>query len=136
MAKELKISPRAMRRICHNDLKMSPYKLQKRQLISGETIEKKLARSKLLLKRLKNGTLQNLIFTDEKSFTVQQVHNPQNDRVLAKTLDLIPANTRKVFSTQKPALVIVWTAISEKGKSPPVSAPFGVKINKKLYKRI
>ena len=46
MAKESKISPRTMRRICHNDFKMSPYKLQKRQLISGPTIEKRLARSK------------------------------------------------------------------------------------------
>ena len=79
---------------------------------------KRPARSKLLLKQFKNGTLQNVIFTDEKLFTVQQAHNHQNDRVLAKTFDSIPANTRKVFRTQKPASVIVWTAISEKGKSP------------------
>ena len=115
MEKEFKISPRIMRKICYNDLKMSPYKLQKRQLISGATIEKRLARSKPLLKRLKNGTLQNLIFTDEKLFSVQQAHNHQNDRVLAKTLDSIPVNTRKVFRAQKPALVMAWTAIFEKG---------------------
>ena len=132
MAKESKISPRTMRRICHDDLKMSPYMLQKRQLISGATIEKRLARSKLFLKRLKNGTLQNLIFTDEKLFTVQQEHNHQNDRVLAKTLDSIPSNTRKVFRTQKPASVMMWTAISEKGKSPLVFVNSRVKINKEL----
>ena len=40
MAKESKISPRTMCRICHDDLKMSPYKLQKRQLILKATIEK------------------------------------------------------------------------------------------------
>ena len=79
MAKQSKMSPRTMRRICHDDLKMSPYKLQKRQLILGATIEKRLARSKLLLKQLKNGTLQNLIFTNEKLFTVQQAHNHQNN---------------------------------------------------------
>ena len=88
-----------MHRISHDDLKMSPNKLQKRQLILGATIEKRLARSKLLLKRPKNGMLQNFIFTDEKLSTVQQAHNHQNDRVLAKTLDSIPANTRKVFRT-------------------------------------
>ena len=124
-----------MRRICHNDLKMSPYMLQKRQLISANilVIEKRLAKSKLLLKRLKNGTLQNLSFTDEKLFTVQQAHNHQNDRVLAKTLNSIPANTKKVFRTQKPASVMVWTAISEKGKSSLVFVNSGVKINKELY---
>ena len=77
MAKELKISPRNMRKICHDDFKRSSYKLQKRQLISGATIEKTLARSKLLLKRLKNGTLQNLIVTDEKLFTVQGAQSPK-----------------------------------------------------------
>ena len=64
---------------------------------------------------------------------MQQVHNHQNDQVLAKTLDLIPANTRKVFTTQKPASVMVLTAIFEKGKSPLVFVPSGVKINKELY---
>ena len=49
MAKESKISPKTMHRICYDDLKMSPYKLQKRQLILGATIEKRLAGSKLLL---------------------------------------------------------------------------------------
>ena len=73
------------------------------------------------------------IFTDEKLFTVQQVHNHQNDRVLEKTLDSIPTNTRKVFRTQKPASVMVGTAISEKWKSPLVFVPLGVKINKELY---
>ena len=86
-------------RICHNDLMTPLYKLQKRQLISGPQL-KRLARSKLLSKRLKNGMLQNLIFTDEKLFTVQQALNYQNDQVLAKTLDSIPANTRKVLGTQ------------------------------------
>ena len=110
--------------------KVSPYKLQKKQFVSGATIEKRLARSKLLLKQLKNGMLQNLIFTDKKLFTVQQVHNHQNDRVLTKTLDSILANTRKVFRTQKPASVMVWTAISETEKSPLVFAPSGLKLTK------
>ena len=130
MAKESKISPTTMGRVCSDDLKMSPYKLQKRQLILVATIEKRLARSKLFLKRLKNGTLQNLIFTDEKLFTVQQAHNHQNDRVLVKTLNSISANTRKVFRTQKPASVMVWTAISEKGKSPLVLYRWGLKLTK------
>ena len=67
---------------------------------------------------------------------MQQAHNHQNDRVSAKTLDSIPTNTKKVFKTQKPASVMVWTAISEKGKSLLVFfVPSGVKINKKLYKK-
>ena len=89
--------------------------------------------SHLLMLFAMHGTLQNLIFTDEKLFTVQQAHNHQNDRVLAKTLDSIPANTGKVFRIQKPTSVMVWAAISERGESPLVFVPQGVKINKELY---
>ena len=63
MAKKLKISPRTMHRICHNDLKMSPYKLQKRRLILGPTIEKRLARSKLLTRFLTSTVRQNSSIT-------------------------------------------------------------------------
>ena len=53
---------------------------------------------------------------DEKLFLVQQSHNHQNDSVLARSLVALPGNAEKVFKTQKPALVMVWAAISEKGK--------------------
>ncbi|XP_014788625.1 uncharacterized protein LOC106882455 [Octopus bimaculoides] len=66
MAKEEQTSPRITRRICKSDLKLSPYKLQKRQLLSTPTIEKRL-----LLNSIKDGTLRNIIFSDEKLFSVQ-----------------------------------------------------------------
>ena len=133
MAKEAQTSPRTMRRICKSDLKMSSYKLQKRQLLSTPTIEKRLSRSRLLLNRIKDGTLRNIIFSDEKLFSVQQCHNHQNDRILAKSIEAIPGNAGKVFRTQKPASVMVWAAISERGKTPLVFVPQGIKINKERY---
>uniref|UniRef100_A0A0L8H621 Transposase Tc1-like domain-containing protein n=1 Tax=Octopus bimaculoides TaxID=37653 RepID=A0A0L8H621_OCTBM len=69
MAKKAQTSPRTMRRICKSDLKLSPYKLQKRQLLSTPTNEKRLSRSRLLLNRIKDGTLRNIIFSDEKLFS-------------------------------------------------------------------
>ena len=133
MAKEAKTSPRTIGRICKIDLKMSPYKLQKRQLLSKPTIEKRLTRCKLLLQRIKDGTLPNIIFSDEKLFTVQQSHNHQNDRILSKSIASIPSNAGKVFRSQKPASVMVWAAVSKKGKTPLIFIPQGVKINKERY---
>lgn len=133
LAKEAQTSARTMRRVCENDLQMSPYKLQKRQLLSAPTIEKRLTRSRLLLNRIRDGTLPNIIFSDEKLFSVQQSHNHQNDRVLSRSLEAIPGNAGKVFRTQKPASVMVWAAISESGKSLLVFVPQGVKINKERY---
>lgn len=133
MAREAQTSPRTMGRICRSDLQMSSYKLQKRQLLSAPTIEKRHTRSRLLLNRIREGTLNNIIFTDEKLFSLQQSHNHQNDRIVARSRETIPGNAGKVFRTQKPASVMVWAAISERGKSPLVFVPQGIKINKERY---
>ena len=70
-----------MRRVVESDLKMSPYELQKRQLLSSLTIEKRVTRTRLLLNRIKEGMLPNIIFSDGKLFSVQLSRNHQNDPV-------------------------------------------------------
>ena len=91
---------------------------------------KRLTRSRLLLNHIRDGMLCNNILTDEKLFLVQQSHNHQNDRVLARTLEAIPGNVGKFFGVQKSTSVMIWTAISKRGKSSLVFVPQGVKINK------
>ena len=71
-AKEAKISRTSMQRICKENLKMKPFKLRKQQLLTEKQKEKRLLRSKILLKKIKNYGLPNLIFSDEKLFTIEQ----------------------------------------------------------------
>ena len=52
------------------------------QLLLQTTKAKRLSRTKLLLDKLKDGTQPPVLWTDEKLFTVQAIHNNQNDRVL------------------------------------------------------
>ena len=80
MSKEVQISERFMRKLCENDLNMTSLKIQKKQHLSAATIQERLERSKQLHKRVKAGTLKNLIFSDENLFTVQQTFSHQNDR--------------------------------------------------------
>ena len=77
--------------------------------------------------------LPNLIFSNEKLFTVEAAFNHRNDRVLSKSLQDIPSGLKKVRRTQNPALVMVWAAASSDGKSPLIFIPKGIKINKKVY---
>lgn len=135
LAKEHQTSPMTMHRLCRKDLGMHPYKLQKCQLLSEATKMKRLERSKKLLKRCKDGTLHNIIFSDEKLFTVEAAFNHQNDRILSQSIEAIPIGAKKVRRTQKPASVMVWAAVSSEGKSPLIFVPSGVKINKNLYIR-
>ena len=47
----------------------------------GKTVEKRLARAKVLFSRLEAGTVPNHVFSDEKKFDAQHHVNPHNDRV-------------------------------------------------------
>ena len=76
--------------------------------------------------------LSNLIFSDDKLFTVEAVFNHRNDRVLSKSLQDIPPGLKKV-RTQKPASVMIWAAVSLDGKIPFDFFSYGVKINKEVY---
>ncbi|KAI6650052.1 hypothetical protein LOD99_10524 [Oopsacas minuta] len=83
MALELKISRESVRTIVKSDMGLFPYKKRKVHFISPQIKEKRLARSKALLARLVSFGLDEILFSDEKLFTVEQAYNRQNDRVLS-----------------------------------------------------
>lgn len=133
LAKEHHISVTSMHTVCRKDLGTYPYKLQKCQMLSEITKQKRVQRAKGMLKRHEAGTLRNLVFSDEKLFTVEAAFNHQNDRILAKSMNAIPESMKKVRRSQKPASVMVWAAVSSEGRSPLVFIDKGVKINKEVY---
>ena len=92
-----------------------PYKLQKSQMLSEVTKQKRVQRAKGLLKRHKDGTLKNLVFSNKKIFTVEAAFNHQNDRVQSKSLLAKPEGMKKIHRSQKPASLIVWAALSSEG---------------------
>ena len=49
----------------------------RKELLSAKTVEKRLARARILLSRLEAGMLPNLVFSDKKKFDVQHHVNPQ-----------------------------------------------------------
>ena len=76
---------------------------------------------------------QNVIFSDEKLFTVEAAFSHQNDSVLSKSLQDNPPGLGKVERTQWPASVMVWSAVSSEGYFPLIFVLKGVKINKEVY---
>ena len=133
MAAQLKMSPKSLRTIVRRGLGLSSYKRRKVHLISTLVREKKLSRSKGLLKRFANFGLDQVLFFDEKLFTVEEVSNSQNDRILSQFLSTIPDKFRYVKRVQKPLSVMVWAGVSAVGRTPLVFVPPGVKINALTY---
>ena len=134
MAKEANVSHITIQNVLKKDLKCLPYKKVKKQLLSEATREKRLTRACLLLQCLADYTQPTVLWTDEKLFTVQAVHNAQNDRVWRQSINKIPEKHRISFQRQKPSSVMVWAGVTSSGhKTPLVFIQEGVKINQHIY---
>ncbi|KAI6646849.1 hypothetical protein LOD99_9118 [Oopsacas minuta] len=99
------------------------------QLLSEQNKNKRLQRCKELVSRYKNHAHRDILFSDEKLFTVEQVLNFQNDRILATAKNTLPKSTFQVSRANMPASVMVWGGITFDGRTPLVFIPQGLKIN-------
>ncbi|KAF2344780.1 hypothetical protein FHG87_024464 [Trinorchestia longiramus] len=83
-----------------------------------------------ILNEITQGTLPNLLFTDEKKFDIQQIVNHQNDRVWSSSSSV---ESRIVTKRQNAQSVMVWVAVTATGRSPLVFVPCEVKLNSERY---
>ena len=133
MAIQVGISPRSMRRILKNKLKTKPFKIQKVQDLNDNQKATRMERARQLKSRYGKGELPNIVFTDEKIFTVEQYVNKQNDRIWATGKNEDNADWFRAKRKHSAASVMVWAGICETGRTPLVIVPQGVKINTEAY---
>ncbi|KAL6733493.1 hypothetical protein Aduo_004138 [Ancylostoma duodenale] len=86
MAKEIGVSERSVRRICHKSLGMKSYKRQKCHSLTPAIISKREQRCRNLLCRFSQARCRAIVFSDEKLFTVEAALNHQNDRFIARSI--------------------------------------------------
>lgn len=134
MATKLNISGRTFRRIVSDDLRLRPYKRRKLAGLSADQKQKRLDRCKALLLRHDDEDVENVVFADEKLFMVEEHLNPQNDRIYAAAFEDIPENLRTIEHFQHSSSVMVWGAVSKRGKFPLIFVEKGVKINAQYYR--
>lgn len=130
LAKDLKVSRSSMHNIIQKDLGMRAYKKKR---VHGLTEAQRVARVKKCKHLLEWHADSEIIFSDEKLFVLEEQYNAQNDRIYAVSMDSIPATERAVERYQNAASVMVWGAISKRGKLPLLFVEKGVKITKEYY---
>ena len=108
---------------------MSSFTLQKRQALSAVVEQKGLERSKIFLKKFRSGTAGEIVWSDEKIFTVEMAHNQRNDRIIGRSIKDIPCDQKTVHRIMKP----VWAAVSKSWRSPLIFVDQSTKINAKCY---
>jgi hypothetical protein len=100
-------------------------------LLTERLKQLRFERCKRLLNRLKKlhpSTVK--IFSDKKVFTVDQVYNRRNDRIIVDKGE--PATP--VQKTKHPASVMMLGVIASDGKrAPPIFFPEGIKVNTEAY---
>ena len=134
LAQEANVSPSTMRRLLKNYLQLKAYKITKRQLLLAATKKKRLERAKLLLNRLLDDMQPTILWTDEKLFTIQAIHNPQNDHIWMKNKESVPVELQSSFRRQKPASVMVWVGVTSNGlKTLLIFVKDGIKVNQHIY---
>lgn len=115
LSRELEISTRSMSRLIRDDLHMKAYRRSTAHIMTPRLKQIRLERCKrLLLWHAANG-LENILFTDEKIFTVEQVFNKQNDKVYATSSEEAKKTVPRVQRGHHPAFVMVWWGVSNKG---------------------
>lgn len=132
IARELGINRESVRLIAKKELGLKPYKLQKVQLLTDDNKRVRLERCRKLKRRAAGQQWERILFTDEKLFTVEEVHNHQNDRIWSAES---PSSIAIIQRRQNPRSVMVWGGICATGKTPLVFVDQGVKINQEVYRR-
>ena len=112
----------------------SAWKGRKRQLLSEQAKKKRRERCPGLLERFGDDRYRDVLFTDERLFTVEQALNPQNDRIWSKKR--LSITSRAVVRSVKPKSVMVWAGVGHNMKTPLIFVAPGVKINGAHYREM
>jgi hypothetical protein len=135
LARELGISEKTVRKKMKDDIHYRSYAFRKGQFLNEATKERRFAKAKILLNRLKTPAANNqlIFFSDEKNFSQDQKVNRKNNRWLCADITEVPI----VMATKFPATVMVLGVVSNEGDvMPPHFFAKGLKINAEEYIKV
>ena len=104
MAIELGTNRESLRKLVHEDLGLKSLKRKTVHHLTPTLRRKRLVRCKGLLRRLAPRDMDKVLLSDEKLFTVEEVNNRQNDRILASTSKDIPEKLNMLIEYKNPCL--------------------------------
>ena len=135
MASDLGIGRTTIQRIVKNDMGLKSYHLRRGQYLSDQSKINRLQKSKKLLEVLKVRRISDVIWTDEKIFTIEPLPNRQNQRQLLSQDDSKSPKRRLAHNRLFPKSVMVWAGLTSKGKAPLVFIDRNAKINSEVYQK-
>ncbi|CAP27106.1 Protein CBG06875 [Caenorhabditis briggsae] len=112
MASQLGIARSTVQSIVKNDLKLKSYKLRRGQYLSDKSKAMRLEKCRKLLQHFQVRRVSDVIWTDEKIFTIEPLPNRQNQRQLLSKDDSMSPKRRLAHNRLFPKSVMVWAGIT------------------------
>ena len=112
---------------------MRAYRRAKGHLLTSSLKEVRETRTKRLFQWHAENGHENILFTDEEIFTIEEQYNRQNDNIYAQTSREAKENVPKVHRGHHPSYVVVWWRVSRQGVTPLRFCEKGVKTGARMY---
>uniref|UniRef100_A0A8R1E8P8 HTH luxR-type domain-containing protein n=1 Tax=Caenorhabditis japonica TaxID=281687 RepID=A0A8R1E8P8_CAEJA len=106
MASQLGIARSTVQSIVKNDLKLKSYKLRRGQYLSDKSKAMRLEKCRKLLQHFQVRRVSDVIWTDEKIFTIEPLPNRQNQRQLLSKDDSMSPKRRLAHNRLFPKSVM------------------------------
>ncbi|EFO95902.1 hypothetical protein CRE_17595 [Caenorhabditis remanei] len=136
IAANLEISRGSVQTIVKSRFHLRSYKLCQGQFLSEQSKASRLEKSKKLLADLQVRRVSDVIWTDEKIFTIEPLPNRQNQRQLLSQGDSKSPKRCQAHNRLFPKSVMVWAGVTSDGKTPLVFIERNVKINLEVYQNL
>nr|AEO90418.1 putative MhmaT1 transposase [Misgolas hubbardi] len=133
MDRELNISRVSMSRVLRSNLGLRAYRRRTGHFLTPQLMQQRVLKARRLLKRFAHNHHRQILFSDEKIFTIEESFNSQNDRVYASTSQEAQDIAPRIMRGHYPASVMVWWGVSYEGATELHFCEKGVKTSAKVY---
>ncbi|UYV75058.1 RECK [Cordylochernes scorpioides] len=99
-------------------------------------MKNRLDKAKNLFSMIRVGRLSDIVWTDEKIFTVEVAHNSQNHHQLLPPENKASRKRRMQTRLKLPKSVMVWAGVTSEGKTPLVFFDQNFKLDSQVYQDI
>jgi len=106
-----------MSRLSRDDLHMRAHPCSKGRILTRALKAIRRSRTERLLQWHAENGYENILFTDEKIFTIQEQYNPQNNKICAQTSREVKENVPRVQGGHHPSYIMILWEVSHQGVS-------------------
>jgi hypothetical protein len=104
-----------MSRLIRDDLHVRVYRRSKEHILTPALKEIRQRRTERLLQWHAENGHENILFKDEKIFTIEEQYNRQNDEIYAHTSHELKEKVPRVQRGHHPSCVMVWWGCPVRG---------------------